>query len=335
MQHDIEALEKEIREFEISGAEQLEQFRLTYLSKKGKVTQALATIGQAPPEQRAEMGKKLNALKQQAQQKFDEAQKALKKDPGATQRADQDITLPPHPPAVGSLHPLTQTLREIKNVFKQMGFSIADGPELEDDFHNFTALNFPPEHPARDMQDTFYVRKDEDNPHNDLVLRTHTSPVQIRLMKQQAPPVKAIMPGRVYRNESITAKSYCLFHQVEGLHVDCDVSMADLKETLIIFARHMYGNDVAFRMRPSYFPFTEPSLEMDIWWETSKGGQWLEILGAGMVHPNVLASVDLDWRTNSGFAFGMGVERIAMLGYAMEDIRTFYDNDLRFLNQFP
>ncbi|MEX0685629.1 MAG: phenylalanine--tRNA ligase subunit alpha [Balneolales bacterium] len=334
-QPDLENLKQQIQDFDISSKNDLESFRLRFISRNGELTQLLSTIGSAPPEQRAALGQTLNALNKLAKQKFEEAKSGLNGDAGNQKMATDDITLQAPPAYIGSYHPLTQTLEEIKSVFYRLGFSIADGPELEDDFHNFTSLNFPPEHPARDMQDTFFIRKDEEAPENDLVLRTHTSPVQIRLMKNQKPPVRAIMPGRVYRNESITAKSYCLFHQVEGLYVDKGVSFAELKEMLVIFAEQIFGTGGKYRLRPSYFPFTEPSLEMDIWWESQKGGQWLEILGAGMVHPNVLEAVDLDPEVYTGFAFGMGVERITMLRYGIEDIRMFYDNDIRFLNQFP
>lgn len=334
-QPDLDSLKQEIQSFPITTKEDLEKFRLRFISRRGELTRLLSTIGTAPPEKRAELGQTLNTLNKLAKQKFGEAKTSLNGQVGDQKKAVDDITLQPLPTQTGSYHPLTQTLEEIKSVFYRLGFSIADGPELEDDFHNFTSLNFPPEHPARDMQDTFFIRKNEEKPENDLVLRTHTSPVQIRLMKSQKPPVRAIMPGRVYRNESITAKSYCLFHQVEGLYVDRDVSFAELKEMLVLFAEQVFGTGGKYRLRPSYFPFTEPSLEMDIWWESKKGGQWLEILGAGMVHPNVLKSVDLDPEEYSGFAFGMGVERITMLRYGIEDIRMFYDNDIRFLQQFP
>ncbi|MDG5765889.1 phenylalanine--tRNA ligase subunit alpha [Balneolales bacterium ANBcel1] len=333
---DIDAVKKEISSITLDSAENLETFRLKYLSRKGLITGMLAGIGKAAPEDRARLGKELNELKKLADSRFEEAKQALTASATSHAAATDDPTLPPAPLPVGSTHPLTQTLEEIKSIFYRLGFTIADGPELEDDFHNFTALNFPPEHPARDMQDTFFIRKDERQPERDLVLRTHTSPVQIRLMKEQKPPFRAIMPGRVYRNESITAKSYCLFHQVEGLYVDKGVSLADLKHTLITFAGHLFGKNLKYRIRPSFFPFTEPSLEMDIWWETgSRPGQWMEILGAGMVHPNVLKAVDIDPEVYTGFAFGMGVERITMSRYEIDDIRLLYDNDLRFLNQFP
>lgn len=332
---EIEALPKEIQDYSISNLEELEAFRLKYLAKKGIIPALLATIGKASKEDRAWLGQTINKIKNLAQNKYDETKADLESSEKTKFDAREDVTLPPLPADIGSYHPLTQTLNEMKSVFMRMGYTIADGPELEDDFHNFTALNFPPEHPARDMQDTFFIHKDEENPANDQVLRTHTSPVQIRLMKQEKPPIRAIMPGRVYRNESITAKSYCLFHQVEGLYVDKGVTFAELKQTLISFAEQVFGKGIKYRMRPSFFPFTEPSLEMDIWWETeNKPGQWMEILGAGMVHPNVLRAVDLDPEVYSGFAFGMGVERITMQRYGIDDIRLFYDNDVRFLQQF-
>ncbi len=327
-------LRKEIEDAVITTKDELEAFRLAYLSRKGQVTQLLGKIGSVAAEERRAFGQQVNEIKQLAQTKFKEAEDQLASGQQASRAATDDITLPPYPITTGRLHPLTQTLDRIKQVFYRLGFSVAEGPELEDDFHNFTALNFPPEHPARDMQDTFFVRKSDRPDEQDLVLRTHTSPVQIRLMKTQKPPLRSIMPGRVYRNESITAKSYCLFHQVEGLYVDRHVSLAELKDTLIMFVQMIYGEEVRYRIRPSYFPFTEPSLEMDVWWGDEKTGKWLEILGAGMVHPNVLRAVNVDPETYSGFAFGMGVERIAMLFYGIDDIRLLYDNDLRFLQQF-
>lgn len=334
MSQAIEDLKNEIEAASINSAEELEAFRLAYISRKGQVTKLLGQIGSVPPEERRSFGQRVNALKKLAQEKYEAAKEDLSSGAGVDRKATDDITLPPLPLALGVEHPLSQIQERIKQVFFRLGFSVAEGPELEDDFHNFTALNFPPEHPARDMQDTFFIRKTEDEDEDDLVLRTHTSPVQIRLMQHQEPPVRAIMPGRVYRNESITAKSYCLFHQVEGLYVDKNVSLAELKETLIMFAEMVYGQGVKYRIRPSFFPFTEPSLEMDVWWGDEKDGKWLEILGAGMVHPNVLRAVDIDPEEYSGFAFGMGVERIAMLFYGIDDIRLLYDNDARFLQQF-
>jgi len=334
MLEEIEALKEEIQQFSITNSDELEEFRLTYLSRKGKIQTMFSKMGSVPKEQRAEVGKAMNAAKNLAQDKFDSKKEELTRRQARTVGATDDVTLPPPPLSVGSLHPLTRVLDEMKDIFLRLGFSIADGPELEDDFHNFTALNFPPDHPARDMQDTFFIRKDDEEGRQDLVLRTHTSPVQIRLMENQEPPIRAIMPGRVYRNESITAKSYCLFNQLEALYVDTDVSMAELKETLIMFAKLMYGTDVKYRLRPSFFPFTEPSVEMDVWWDKGGDGQWLEILGAGMVDPNVLKAVHLDPDVYTGYAIGLGVDRIAMLRYGIDDIRTLYENDLRFLNQF-
>ena len=312
----------------------IERLFQTILSRKGQVQTMFSRMGEVDPEDRAEVGKAMNEVKNLAQEKFETAKETLSKKESVYESAEDDITLPAPPLSVGSYHPLTSTLNEMKEIFYRLGFSIADGPEIEDDFHNFTALNFPPNHPARDEQDTFFVEKYDDPNKEDLVLRTHTSPVQIRLMKEQKPPIRAIMPGRVYRNEAVTPKSYFLFHQVEALYVDTDVSVADLKETLISFARLMFGTDVKYRIRPGFFPFTEPSLEMDIWWETNGSGKWLEILGSGMVDPNVFKSVDIDPEKYTGFAWGMGVERIAMLRHGMDDIRVFYDNDIRFLDQF-
>ena len=330
----IEKINKEIQNFKISNEEELEAFRLEFLSRNGKVQNMFGMMGKVPKEKKAEVGKLMNSVKVLAQQKFNDAQLNLKKSSRKEFGAADDITLPVEPTYSGSYHPLTQALNEMKQIFLRLGFNIADGPELEDDFHNFTALNFPPDHPARDMQDTFFVRKTDNQSEQDLVLRTHTSPVQIRLMKDQEPPLRSIMPGRVYRNEAVTAKSYFQFNQVEGLYVDKGVNMGELIETLVMFAKLMYGSDVKYRVRPSFFPFTEPSIEMDIWWENEKGGQWLEILGAGMVDPNVFESVNVDPEVYTGFAFGMGVDRIAMLRYGIDDIRLLYENDIRFLEQF-
>lgn len=291
-------------------------------------------LGSVPKEDRGTVGKLMNEAKQLAQQKFDKLKAGFETGVGAQKSATDDITLTAPEPIIGSLHPLTQTLDEMKNIFYRLGFTIADGPEVEDDFHNFTALNFPPNHPARDEQDTFFVRKSDDPNLMDLVLRTHTSPVQIRLMENTKPPIRSIMPGRVYRNEAVSPKSYFLFHQVEALYVDENVSVADLKETLITFVKLMYGSDVKYRLRPGFFPFTEPSLEMDIWWGSKKDGKWLEILGSGMVDPNVFIASGVDPEKYTGFAWGMGVERICILKYGIDDIRTFYENDIRFLEQF-
>lgn len=332
---DIQSLKKEVQSYNISNEEELESFRLEFLSRNGKVQAMFSRMSEVPSEKKAEVGKAMNEVKNLAETTFEEAKKKLAREEAASQKATDDITLPAPPYTAGSFHPLTQTLEEMKDIFYRLGFSVADGPEIEDDFHNFTALNFPPNHPARDEQDTFFIEKFDDD--EDLVLRTHTSPVQIRLMEEQEPPIRAIMPGRVYRNEAVSPKSYFLFHQVEALYVDTDVSVAELKETLISFAKLMFGSDVKYRLRPGYFPFTEPSLEMDIWWESpnsSDDGKWLEILGSGMVDPNVFKSVCIDPEEYTGFAWGMGVERIALLRHQIDDIRVFYDNDVRFLKQF-
>lgn len=330
----IELLKKEIESFKITSKEELEAFRLDFLSRNGKVQSMFGLMGTVPKEQKSEVGKRMNEVKKLAQTTFDRVSKKLTAKKEITYNAKNDLSLPVEPTYTGSFHPLTQALDEIKQIFLRLGFNIANGPELEDDFHNFTALNFPADHPARDMQDTFFIKKSDDASEDDLVLRTHTSPVQIRLMKDQKPPIRSIMPGRVYRNEAVTAKSYFQFNQVEGLYVDDNVNMGELIETLVMFSKLMYGSDVKYKVRPSFFPFTEPSIEMDIWWENEKGGQWLEILGAGMVDPNVFDAVGVDSEKYTGFAFGMGVDRIAMLRYGIDDIRLLYDNDIRFLNQF-
>ena len=334
MLDDIKALKEEIATYTVTNQDQLEEFRLEFLSRNGRVQSMFKNLGSVPKEERALVGKEMNEAKKLAQHRFDEAKKVLEESTLEIKAATSDITLTPPLTPVGSLHPLTQTMEEMKNIFYRLGFTIADGPEVEDDLHNFTALNFPPNHPARDEQDTFFVRKSDDPDMMDLVLRTHTSPVQIRMMEKQTPPIRSIMPGRVYRNEAVSPKSYFLFHQVEALYVDTNVSVADLKQTLITFVKLMYGSDVKYRLRPGFFPFTEPSLEMDIWWGTEKDGKWLEILGSGMVDPNVFKASGVDPEKYTGFAWGMGVERIAILKYGIDDIRTFYENDLRFLEQF-
>lgn len=331
---DIKKLKAEIEDTKITDEESLEAFRLKFLSRKGKVQTMFGQMGKIPKEDRATIGKAMNEVKQLAESKFQKSKAELNEREDSELRATDDITLPVAPAYAGSLHPLTQTVNEMKEIFFRLGFDVADGPEIEDDFHNFTALNFPPDHPARDMQDTFFVSKSDNDSDQDLVMRTHTSPVQIRLMKEVSPPIRSVIPGRVFRNEAVTAKSYFQFNQMEGLFVDKKVTMGELIETLVMFAKLMYGTDVKYRVRPSFFPFTEPSIEMDVWWGSDIDGQWLEILGAGMVDPNVFESVGLDPETYTGFAFGMGVDRIAMLRYGIDDIRILYENDIRFLNQF-
>lgn len=334
----IAELSREIESSLIDSEESLEAFRMRFLARKGAVQDLYALLGKADPEERKSLGKLINDLKEQAQTVFDGARTRLDANKVVLRKATDDPGLSTLPYAAGSLHPITLVMEEIKEAFFRMGFTVADGPELEDDFHNFTALNFPPEHPARDMQDTFFIHKSTDTTDpadQDLVLRTHTSPVQVRLMKSTTPPIRAIMPGKVYRNESITYKSYCQFHQVEALYVNKGVSLAELKETLITFVQLLFGDDVKYRIRPSFFPFTEPSLEMDIWWEKpGSEGRWMEILGAGMVDPNVFKAVGIDSEIYTGFALGLGVERMALRKYGIDDIRILYDNDLRFLEQF-
>ena len=335
----VEKLRREIEAETIESEAEAEAFRVAYLGRKrGKVGALFGQIQDLDPEERPAFGQAVNALKEDAQAKLDEARARLEKQQRA-EGPDLDLTLPGRPPApAGSLHPLAETLDEVSGIFERFGFSVAEGPEIEDDWHNFGALNFPLDHPARDMQDTFFLEKHEDegpDKKQDVVLRTHTSPMQIRVMEAGEPPFRVVVPGRVYRNEALSYKSYCLFYQVEGLYVDEGVSMGHLKQTLALFARTFFGEDVRTRFRPSYFPFTEPSAEMDVWWQRSDGGgQWMEILGCGMVHPNVLRSCDVDPERYTGYAFGMGVERMAMLRYGISDIRIFYENDIRFLEQF-
>ncbi|TDI74521.1 MAG: phenylalanine--tRNA ligase subunit alpha [Bacteroidetes bacterium] len=331
----LTSLEKEISVADLGSDEAIEEFRIRFLGKKqGSITGLMKRIPDVDPADRRAFGQRVNELKAVAQARIQKAQVA--QGPGVAGTSDVDYSLPGRVPARGSLHPLTETYRLITRVFESYGFSIEEGPEIEDDWHNFTALNFPPNHPARDMQDTFFIEQPTQK-HDGILLRTHTSPVQIRVMLDSEPPFRVIVPGRVYRNEAISYKSYCLFHQVEGLYVDEGVSMGDLKHILHVFARELFGEDVVMRFRPSFFPFTEPSAEVDIWWKDDNmpgGGRWLEILGCGMVDPNVLESVGVDPEKYTGYAFGMGIERIAMLRYGIDDIRILYENDERFLSQF-
>ena len=332
----LEDYEKQVEELVISSKEDLEQFRLQFLSKKGIIPQLFTAFRDVPNEQKKEFGQKLNQLKNKAEEKFKELQSGLKSTGGSAAQ-DTDLTVPPIPMEIGTRHPVNMVRREVVSVFERIGFTVSEGPEIEDDWHNFSALNFPPEHPARDMQDTFFVDKDPD-----FALRTHTSSVQVRVMENQKPPIRTISPGRVFRNEAISARAHCIFHQIEGLYIDKNVSFADMKDTLLYFAREFYGPETKIRLRPSYFPFTEPSAEMDVYWglETeadyriTKGTGWLEVLGCGMVDPNVLKSCGIDPDEYSGFAFGMGIERTAMLKYQVKDLRLFFENDKRFLDQF-
>ena len=323
MKEKIITLQKEINNYSGSGAESIEGFRVKYISKKSVINDLFEDFKKLSIEEKKEFGKSLNELKNLAKEKL----LSLSKESSKNDSKDNNIdySLPAEDDTVGSLHPLRIVRNNIIKIFRDIGFSIEDGPEIEEDWYNFTALNFPENHPAREMQDTFFISKDPD-----VVLRTHTSNVQIRLMEKQKPPMRVIIPGRVYRNETVSAKSHCFFHQVEGLYIDKNVSFKDLKDTLYYFAKEMFGSDTKVRFRPSYFPFTEPSAEMDISWKNG----WLEILGSGLVDPNVLKNCGIDPKEYSGFAFGMGIERIAMLKYGIDDLRLFSENDKRFLKQF-
>lgn len=322
----------------VNTAEELERFRLTYLVQKGRIRQMLDALRHVPPEQKPTIGRLLNDLRRTVEEEFAQLRARFESE----QRGPQiDPTLPGRPLPRGSLHPVLQTLDRMVDIFVRMGFVVATGPDVEDDYHNFEALNFPPDHPARDMQDTFFLRV-LDAHGKPLLLRTHTSPVQIRLMESMPPPIRAIMPGRVYRNEAISARSLAEFHQLEGLCIDEHTSFADLKGTMVAFAEQMYGRGIRYRFRPSYFPFTEPSAEMDIecflcsgkGCRVCKYSGWLEIVGCGMVHPNVLAACGLDPERWQGYAFGFGIERVTMLLTGIDDIRLLYENDIRVLSQF-
>lgn len=335
MENRIRTIANEVVAYSASDKQGVEQFRLSYISKKGLITELFDEMKKLPPEEKKKVGKILNELKQAAEAKLAELNEQLERSTASS--IDLDLTLPPVTQAVGNQHPLTLTRNRIIEIFERLGFNVADGPEIEDDWHNFSALNFPENHPAREMQDTFFIEK---NP--DILLRTHTSNVQVRLMREQKPPIRAIMPGRVYRNEAISARAHCFFHQVEVLYVDKNVGFADLKQTLYHFAKEMYGKDIQIRFRPSFFPFTEPSAEIDITCLICKGSGcnvckhsgWVEIAGSGMVHPNVLRNCGIDPEEYTGFAVGMGIERVTMLRYQVNDLRLYSENDIRFLKQF-
>jgi phenylalanyl-tRNA synthetase alpha chain len=331
----VKALIAEVTHFNATSTDEIEAFRIKFLGKKGLLNDLFAEFKNVAPEERKDFGKELNNLKNAAQDKVDSLKSALEN--ASDQKSVYgDLTRPAEPVELGSRHPISIVKNQIIDVFSRIGFTVSEGPEIEDDWHNFTALNLPEYHPARDMQDTFFLEK---NP--DMLLRTHTSSVQVRYMESNKPPIRTISPGRVFRNEDISARSHCIFHQVEGLYIDTDVSFADLKQTLLYFTKEMFGKS-KIRLRPSYFPFTEPSAEVDIYWgletetdyKITKGTGWLEIMGCGMVDPNVLKNVNIDPEIYSGYAFGMGIERIAMLLYQIPDIRMFYENDIRFLEQF-
>lgn len=346
----IDELLKDIRSFTASDPLEVEAFRIRFIGKKGIVRELFADLKNAPKNQRKELGQVINNLKNKAEEKINSLKAGLES-AEPDEAGDMDMTLPAYPVELGARHPVSIVRKEILDIFKRVGFNISEGPEIETDWNNFTALNIPEDHPARDMQDTFFIyrssgsngkKKDDVNFDQDILLRTHTSPQQIRVMESSQPPIRIICPGRVYRNETISARAHCIFHQVEGLYVDENVSFADLKETLYYFAREMFGEDTNIRFRPSYFPFTEPSAEMDISCLICKGKGcpvckntgWVEILGCGMVDPAVLDNCKIDSSKYTGYAFGMGIERPAMLKYRIDDIRLFFENDVRFLRQF-
>ncbi len=331
---------KEVEQLKASNADELEALRIKYLSKKGIISELMNDFRGVAAEQKREVGIKLNELKTQVQEKI--AQLKEQFESADTVSDDIDLTRTPYPTHVGTRHPLTIVKNEIIDIFGHMGFKLADGPEVEDDLHVFTKMNFAADHPARDMQDTFFVSQNADDVTKNVILRTHTSSVQARVMEHTQPPIRVICPGRVYRNEAISARAHCFFHQIEGLYVDKNVSFTDLKQVLLTFAREMFGNDTKIRLRPSYFPFTEPSAEMDISCNICGGKGcgfckhtgWVEILGCGMVDPNVLDICGIDSKVYSGYAFGLGIERIANLKYQVSDLRLFSENDVRFLREF-
>ena len=331
----INDLLAEVGTMTANDEKELEALRIKYLSKKGVMNELMTAFRDVPGDQKRELGQKLNTLKNALQDKINGLRLALStKD---NNHDDLDLTRTPYPIKVGTRHPLSIVKSEIIDIFSRLGFSLADGPEIEDDWHVFSSMNFPEDHPARDMQDTFFVEQ-----HPDIVLRTHTSSIQSRVMETTEPPIRVICPGRVYRNEAISARAHCFFHQIEGLYIDKDVSFTDLKQVLLTFAREMFGADTKIRLRPSYFPFTEPSAEMDISCNICGGKGcafckqtgWVEILGCGMVDPNVLEANGIDSKKYKGYAFGMGVERITNLKYQVKDLRLFSENDIRFLDEF-
>tara|TARA_R110001592_G_scaffold339875_2_gene627801 strand:+ start:565 stop:1587 length:1023 start_codon:yes stop_codon:yes gene_type:complete len=336
MKEKIAALLNEVEQFKADSQENIEAFRIKILGSKGVLKDLFADFKNVPNEQKKEVGQLINELKEKAQDKVNELKNNLTTSEDSAGAID--LTKPGYPTPLGSRHPISLVRKEIIDIFSRIGFTVSEGPEIEDDWHNFSALNFPPEHPARDMQDTFFVKSDD----KEMALRTHTSSVQVRIMENTKPPIRTLSPGRVYRNEAISARAHCFFHQVEGLYIAEKVSFADLKQTLLYFAKEMFGEKTEIRLRPSYFPFTEPSAEMDVSCSVcnSKGCNvckytgFLEILGCGMVDPSVLENCGIDSKKYSGFAFGMGVERIAMLKYKVNDLRLYSEGDIRFLEQF-
>ena len=344
MKERIQSLLQQVQNMQANSAEELEALRIKYISKKGEITELFNEFRTVPKEEKASIGQPLNQLRQLAEARIDELREQL--ETHSAQRDGQnalDLTRTPDPIELGTRHPLSLVREQIIDIFSRVGFTVAEGPEVEDDKHVFSLLNFAPEHPARDMQDTFFIEKQPGvQTPQDILLRTHTSSVQTRVMLSQKPPIRVLCPGRVYRNEAISARAHCFFHQVEGLYVDKNVSFADLREVLLYFAKEMFGPDTQIRLRPSYFPFTEPSAEMDISCDLCggkgcsfcKGTGWVEILGCGMVDPNVLEACGIDSKIYSGYAFGLGVERITNLKYRVKDLRLFSENDVRFLRQF-
>jgi len=336
MKEHIDELTGQIEAYSITNTATLEEFRIHFLGSKGVVKELFSSLKSVPNEEKKEVGRMLNDLKIKAESKLELFKEQLTTQQISSERID--LSRPAEESAVGAHHPLSLVRNEIISIFSRIGYVVSEGPEIEDDWHNFSALNFPPEHPARDMQDTFFIEKGE----KEMALRTHTSSVQVRVMENSTPPIRTISPGRVYRNEAISARAHCFFHQVEGLYIDKNVSFADLKQTLLYFAKEMFGEKAQIRLRPSYFPFTEPSAEVDVscsicnaeGCNVCKYSGWLEILGCGMVDPNVLKSCGIDPEVYTGFAFGMGVERIAQLKFKVSDLRLYSENDLRFLKQF-
>ena len=332
----INDLLKRVEAFKPQAAAEVEEFRVRMLGRKGEMNDVFEEFKKVAPELKKELGQKINALKTRINDKIAEMKSALENTETDSDAAI-DMTRPGSNDPIGSRHPISLVRNEIVDIFARLGYTVAEGPEIEDDWHVFSALNFPPEHPARDMQDTFFIRK---NP--DILLRTHTSSIQVRTMERQKPPIRGVCPGRVFRNEAISYRAHCIFHQVEGLYIDENVSFADLKQSILYFAKEMFGEKAQIRMRPSYFPFTEPSAEVDVscnlcggkGCNVCKHTGWLEIMGCGMVDPNVLEASGIDPQRYSGFAFGMGVERIAMLKYGVKDLRLYFENDARFLRQF-
>lgn len=338
MKEKIETLMAQVQELKCRTEKDIEEARVRLLGKKGEITALFDEFRTVSPEVKREFGQKLNILKKAAAEKIQELKSNIEV-AEAVSAPTEDMSMPGDPLPLGSRHPVSIARQEIVNIFRKFGYDVAEGPEIEDDYHVFEALNFPPNHPARDMQDTFFVSAGHLNP---LLLRTHTSSVQVRTMETMKPPIRVICPGRVFRNEAISARAHCIFHQVEGLYIDEGVNFADLKQAILLFAREMFGADTQIRMRPSYFPFTEPSAEVDVscnichgeGCNICKGTGWLEILGCGMVDPNVLEASGIDSKKYSGFAFGMGIERIAMLKWQVNDLRHYFENDMRFLREF-